>query len=160
MCKLNFYAVLIVYKILGRNLLLHPRSLLLVPCDSVSVLSIRFMTRLVTFWDQLAPSRKPMLSEVLNSASVQAEIGSSLVYGVYKEILRVLLRFDQNIQEGIGVLELLIVCLHTQRSFADVFFKDHSLVSNISLKTKFYDRFFDFCMKVKSLEDYQFLNKQ
>lgn len=142
---------------LGQNILLNGKVKTNLFQDSLTTLSLRILSKLIVFWDSL-PSNKLLLNEFLISISLQSETGMSFNNIVYREMIKILFNHGEQTDDAIAVLELLIICLHSQKNFLDPFLKDTTLLSNLSSKIN--EKFLDFCQKVVREKEPQKLNKQ
>ena len=141
---------------LGQNILLNGKVKTNLYQDSLTTLSLRILSNLIVFWDSF--SNKLLLNEFLISISLQSETGMSFNNIVYREMIKILFNHGEQTDDAIAVLELLIICLHSQKNFLDPFLKDTTLLSNLSSKIN--EKFLDFCQKVVREKEPQKLNKQ
>ena len=141
---------------LGQNILLNGKVKTNLYQDSLTTLSLRILSKLIVFWDSF--SNKLLLNEFLISISLQSETGMSFNNIVYREMIKILFNHGEQTDDAIAVLELLIICLHSQKNFLDPFLKDTTLLSNLSSKIN--EKFLDFCQKVVREKEPQKLNKQ
>ena len=144
---------------IGQNILLSGKVKSNLFQDSVSTLSFRILTKLLLFWEGLNSNKKPLLSELFISNSLQSETGTPFDYIVYKEMIRILWNHGAQSDDAIAVLELLLVCLHSQKGFLDPLLKDTSLLGNIPNKIKLNEKFLEFCEKVVMDRDPEKMNK-
>ena len=145
---------------LGPNILLNGKVKSNLYQDSISTLSLRLLSKLLLFWEGLSSSKKPLLNELFISISLQSETGTSFNYILYKEMIKILFNHGAQIDDAIAVLELLLICLHSQKGFLDPLLKDTSLLSNIPNKIKLNEKFQEFCAKVVMNQEPEKVNKQ
>lgn len=145
---------------LGQNILLNGKTKSNLFQDSVSTLSLRILSKLLLFWEGILSTKRPFLNELLISISLQSETGISFNYILYREMIKILFNHGGQIDDAVAVLELLLICLHSQKGFLDPFLKDASVLSNIPNKIKLNEKFQDFCEKVVMNQNPEKMNKQ
>lgn len=145
---------------LGQNILSKGKTKSNLYQDSICYMSLRILSKLLVFWEGLQTSKKPLLSELLVSLSLQSEIGTSFIYLFYKEMIRILYCCGMQHDEAIAVLELMLVSLHSQKSFIDPFLKDASLLLNIPNNIKLNKKFHDFCESILKSKNPEKITKE
>lgn len=145
---------------LGQNILLKGKTKSNFYQDSVCFLTMRIFSKLLIFWEGLNSAKKPLLSELLVSLALQSEIGSSFIYIVYKEMIKILFGCGSQPDEAIAVLEFMIIALHSQKNFIDPFLKDASLLLNMPNNVKLNKKFLEFCESVIKSKNPAKINKE
>ena len=110
---------------LARNLFLKNRLKSNQNAARVCTLALRVITRLILLWEDQSVLHKPLLYEYISSISSWDKNFNSdtILEEIFSQFINVLYDFESQPEDASAALELLIVCIHTQRPFVDLFLK-------------------------------------
>jgi len=100
--------------------------------DSVSTLALRILTKLIIIWDDQLLQRKPLIYEYITMIThFDSEFTSStIIKAIVRELLCILVNYNAQLDDACALMEMLIVSLHSQRTFVDIFLKNSSESTN------------------------------
>lgn len=110
---------------LARNLFLKNKQKNNQNVSRVSTMATRVLTKLVLLWEDQGALRKPLIYEYITMiANWDKYFNSDVVLtAIITEFMSILYDFENQQEDTCAVIELLIVCLYSQRTFVDLFLK-------------------------------------